>query len=126
MKTNAFNRIICAVFIVCMILTSGCATQRIDLTSVQQGTVTSQSQLRHFEQSRYSMYTLFDLVPLRKARVEDMMAKVNPQNKPVANLTVTSKENGLAAVVNLLNGGVIDRGVLFSLNQVTIKGDILK
>ena len=126
MRTNPFSRIFCAVSVVCMVLLSGCATQRIDLRSVQQGKVTSKSQVHHFEKSRYSMYTLVDLVPLRKARVEKMMEKVNPQNKPVANLKVTSRANWLAAVVNLLNGGAVDRGVLFSLNKVTIEGDIVE
>jgi hypothetical protein len=42
------------------------------------------------------------------------------------NVKVTSQADILATFVNLLNGGVIDRGVLISLNKVTVEGDIVE
>ena len=69
---------------------------------------------------------LFDLVEVSPADVSLMMQEVNPENKPVVNLTVTSEADPLAVLVNLLNGGVIYRGVFVSLNKLTIEGDIIE
>ena len=109
-----------------MILLNGCVTQRIDLRSIKQASSTSTASTKHFKKSGYGIYMLFDLVPVKKARVEQLMKAANPRNKPVRNLKVTSQADILATLVNLLNGGVIDRGVIFSLNKLTIEGDLVE
>jgi uncharacterized lipoprotein YajG len=108
------------------LLLTGCATQQLDLSKIQQATPTTGQQTTHFKESSYSVYMLLDLIPVRKATVDDIVLKANPANKPVANLKVTSKADVGAVLVNLLNGGIIDRGVIVSLNKVTVEGDIVE
>lgn len=110
----------------CFFISCGCVRQRIDLTAISQGTHGGSVSLRHFRTSAYSVYVLFDLVEVSPADVSLMMQEVNPENKPVVNLTVTSEADPLAVLVNLLNGGVIYRGVFVSLNKLTIEGDIIE
>lgn len=97
---------------------SGCATQRIEFPAVSADLPAGEE----FENSGYTWYLLFDLVPVKKAKVQDLIAEVNPRNLAVQSVEVTSEEDPLATLVNILNGGVIDRGVIVSLNKVTVRG----
>jgi hypothetical protein len=109
-----------------ILLLGACATQRVDLSTVKQGPADAGTNLKHFKASGYTVYMLFDLVPVHQATVESVLADVNPEGKPVVNLKVTSQEDPLACVLNLLNGGAADRGVLVSLNKLTVEGDIVE
>jgi hypothetical protein len=104
----------------------GCATQRLDLSRIKQADPAKQTKLTHFEESGYSVYMLFDLIPVSPVTVDELMARANPGKYPVANLQIKSKENIWATLVNILNGGVIDRGIIVSLNNVTVEGDIVQ
>ena len=110
----------------CAVLSTGCVTQRLDLSNVNQGKASPGKKTTHFKESSYSVYMLLDLIPVRKTTVDAIVRKANPENKPVANLKVTSQADVGAVVVNLLNGGIIDRGVIVSLNKVTVEGDIVE
>ncbi len=112
--------------ITCASLIMGCATQRINLTNIKQGDPAKQTKLTHFEESGYSVYMLFDLIPVSPVTVDQLMEKANPGKYPVVNMQVTSKENVWASLLNILNGGAIDRGVIVSLNNVTVEGDIVQ
>jgi len=105
---------------------TGCATQTLNLSSIEQATSTETGTLKHFEESSYTVYMLFDLIPVSPATVEEIMKKVNPQHKPVVNLKITSQANVWTVLVNLLNGGVVDRGIIVSLNRITVEGDIVE
>ena len=100
------------------VLAAGCATQRVDIPAMQPDAAPGEE----FENSGYTCYVLFDLVTVHRAEVEKLIAAVNPQNLPVQSLEVDSSEDILATLVNILNGGVIDRGVVFSLNRLSVKG----
>ena len=105
------------------VLFTGCATQTIDLSQIKQGKPTGN--LQHFKESGTSVYMLLDLVDVSPVAADELVAKANPEGKPVTNLKVTSEEGPLAVLVNILNGGIIDRGVIISLNNVTVEGDIV-
>jgi hypothetical protein len=124
LKKRAMTHLMLGCLVVGALLSGGCVTQKIDLRNITQGTQI-QPGVRHFEQSSYSIYLLFDLIPVKRADVTAIMRVANPQNKPVVNLSVTSQANVLATIVNILNGGIIDRGVIISLNKVTVEGDLI-
>lgn len=116
---------VAAVFATASLMT-GCATQTIDLSRVKQGDPAQQTNLRHFKESGNSVYMLLDLIPVSPVSVDELVAGANPDNKPVVNLKITSQEDVVGFLVNLLNGGIIDRGVIVSMNNVTVEGDIVQ
>jgi uncharacterized lipoprotein YajG len=127
METNARSRRILLVGLLAgLFLATACVTQHIDLRNVEQAASSSGGRLRRFEKSGYSFYVLLDLIPVKDAQVENLLKKVNPDGKPVLNLKITSSEDIVATLVNLLNGGIIDRGIIFSLNKVTVEGDVVE
>lgn len=113
-------------FCICASILSGCVTQNIDLSNVKQASPAKGAKLTHFKESGHSVYMVLDLIEVSPVSVDELMARANPGNRPVANLQVTSSEGVLATVVNLLNGGVIDRGLIVSLNKLTVEGDIVQ
>jgi hypothetical protein len=125
-KSQSTGHLLYAWVLICSLLLTGCVTQRINLRTIKQAPSAPVANATHFQQSSYSIYLLLDLIPVKRASVETIMNRVNPQNKPVANLKVYSRENGLASVVNWLNGGIVDRGVIISLNKVTVEGDLIE
>ena len=124
-KTTLFRTGLLTVVLMGIILLNGCITQCIDLKSIKQAPSARAASTKSFKKSSYGFYMLFDLVPVKKARVEQIMKVANPQNKPVKNLRVTSQADILTVLLNLLNGSVIDRGVIFSLNKLTVEGDLV-
>lgn len=106
----------------------GCVTQRINLAAVPQAppNLSPQAQLRHFKETTQGIYLLFDTIPVKRARVQDAMAEHNPEGKPVANLKVTSRGGSLAALLSLGTGLVLNRGLLISLNQLVVEGDVVE
>ena len=119
------SAVVAAVF-ACASLVTGCATQTLDLSHMQQGEPSKQANLTHFKESGNSVYMLLDLVKVSPVTVDELVARANPGNRPVTNLKVSSKEDGWGFLVNILNGGIPDRGVIVSLNNVTVEGDIVQ
>lgn len=110
----------------CVSLIVGCATQRIDFSNIKQGDTSKQTNLIHFKESGNSVYMLLDLIKVSPVTVDQLMARVNPENRPVVNLIVTSKAGGWATLLNFLNGGFPERGIIVSLNTLTVEGDIVQ
>ena len=104
----------------------GCVSQTLDLSGIPQASPKNTANLQHFSESSYSVYMLFDLVAVSPADIGEMMRRANPNNRPVANLKITSQADVWATLLNILNGGIIDRGVIVSLNKVTVEGDIVR
>jgi hypothetical protein len=100
----------------------GCITQTLTLPALDPNGEPG----AEFENSGYSMYVLFDLVNVKEAGVADLVAAVNTDNKTIHSIEVTSQGDWLSTVLNFINGGVVDRGVLFSMNKVTVKGRFTK
>jgi len=75
-----------------------------------------------FENSGYTWCVLFDLIPVREVTTDQLIAEVNPEKLPIESLEVTSQQDILGVLLNLLNGGIIDRGVIVSLNKVSVRG----
>lgn len=121
-RIGTFLLLVCA--LAGSILTTGCVTQRINLSTIKQAPAASAAGMTHFQKSSYSMYMVFDLIPVKRASVEAIMKNVNPQNKPVANLKVSSRADSLATLINFLNGDLYYRGLIFSMNKVTVEGDL--
>ena len=124
-KTHLVGKIFLIVILLSTFLTIGCAKQMLNLSTIEQGKHGASLNLKHFKESSYTVYMLFDLVTVSPAKVEKILQKVNPDNKPVINLKIISEADALSAFVNILNGGAIDRGVIISLNKVTVEGDIV-
>lgn len=124
------NRVALAAIIVTFIVVSslmtGCATQTLDFSRMTQGDPLKREKLTHFKESGHSVYMLLDLIEVSPVTVDQLIARANPDNRPVINLSVTSSEGGWATLLNILNGGVIDRGVIVSLNTITVEGDIIQ
>jgi hypothetical protein len=114
------------VFSLGVVILAGCAAQNLNLSTIEQATSTESGKLKHFEESSYTVYMLFDLIAVSPATVDEIMEEVNPNHKPVVNLKITSQANFLTVLVNLLNGGIVDRGVIVSLNRITVEGDIVE
>jgi hypothetical protein len=102
----------------CALILSGCAVQRVHLPALANETGGGRS----FENSGYTWYVLFDLVPVREVTTDQLIAEVNPEKLPIESLEVTSEQDFFGVLLNLLNGGIIDRGVIVSLNKVSVKG----
>ncbi|MFQ5506405.1 MAG: hypothetical protein ACE5F1_16670 [Planctomycetota bacterium] len=100
----------------------GCITQSLALPALDADGEPGEA----FENSGYSAYVLFDLIKVSEASVTDLIAEVNPERRPIHSVKVTSQQDFLSWFLNILNGGIIDRGVLFSMNKVTVKGRFSK
>ena len=105
---------------------SHCASQTLDLSGISQVSPQNGADLEHFRESSYSVYMLFDLIDVSPAHVGEMMRRANPENRPVANLKIISRADVWATLLNILNGGLMDRGIIVSLNKVTIEGDMVR
>jgi len=115
-----------AVGVACISLILGCATQSLDFSKIKTSDPSKQSNLVHFKESGHSVYMLLDLIEVSPITVEQLLARANPENRPVINLTVTSEAGGWATLLNILNGGIPDRGIIVSLNTVTVEGDLVQ
>jgi hypothetical protein len=121
--TKKIFLVLCLLMLCCMI---GCAKQSLQLSSIKQANPGEGQTVTPFKESSYTVYMLLDLITVSETNVVDVIQKANPENKPVRNLKITSQADPLAAFVNILNGGVIDRGVIVSLNKVTVEGEIVE
>jgi len=99
-------------------LSTGCATQHLDIPATEPDLPAGEA----FENSGYSWYVLIDLVTVSETKVQELIAEVNPMNLPVKDVEVTSNEDWLASLVNILNGGTADRGLIVSMNRVKVRG----
>ena len=118
-RSAALRRTLTLAALACALLAaSGCIAQKVDLPRIRPEATPGEE----FENSGYSVYVLFDLIPVKRASTEALIAEVNPDNKPIQSLTVTSQADPVAVLVNIVNGGIIDRGVLVSLNKLNVKG----
>ena len=104
------------------LLSVGCVNQTLRMPELKANAAPGEK----FENSDYSVYLLFDLIKVSEAKVPELIAEVNPDKKAVQSVEVTSSENWLAWLVNILNGGIIDRGIIVSLNHVKVEGNFAK
>ncbi len=101
-----------------VLMFSGCAAQHLHMPPMANDTGAGQA----FHNSGYTWYVLLDLIPVREVTTDQLIAEVNPEKLPIESLEVTSQQDFFGVLLNLLNGGIIDRGVLVSLNKVSVKG----
>ncbi len=107
-----------AILGLCGLMLSGCAVQHLHMPPMASETGTGAA----FHNSGYTWYVLLDLIPVREVTTDQLIAEVNPEKLPIESLQVTSQQDFFGVLLNVLNGGILDRGLLVSLNKVSVKG----